>query len=147
MSGKKGMTSDKAWLVPRRYKGGFLDDLDGRSPAVRGVKYVRGCLESDLGGNSNISRMEYGLVDRSAFLIYLAEEMELAVLSGKKNLNVNEYLAVVNSLSALLSRLGLKRRSKQISLRDYLNAKPEPPSAPSPAPSEPLLTKENANGS
>ena len=107
MSGKKGMTSDKAWLVPRRYKGGFLDDLDGRSPAVRGVKYVRGCLESDLGGNSNISRMEYGLVDRSAFLIYLAEEMELAVLSGKK-INVTEYLAVVNALSGLLSKIGLE---------------------------------------
>lgn len=133
MSGKKGMQSDKAWLVPRRYKGGYLDDLDGRSPAVRGVKYVRACIESDLGGTANISRMESSLVDRSAFLIYLAEETELAVLSGKKTINITEYLSVVTALSNLLARLGLKRRAKSISLKDYINSsKPEPSSAPKP---------------
>jgi hypothetical protein len=144
MSGKKGMKSDKSWLVPRRYKGGYLDDLDGRSPDVRGVRYVRACLESDLGGAANISRMESSLVDRSAFLIYLAEEMELAVLR-KKPIHVTEYLAVVNSLSGLLSRLGLRRRAKTLSLKDYLSsAKPEPPTAPSPAPKEPQPEKESA---
>ncbi len=144
MSGKKGMKSDKAWLVPRRYKGGYLDDLDGRSPDVRGVKYVRACIESDLGGTANISRMESSLVDRSAFLIYLAEETELAVLSGKKTINITEYLSVVTALSNLLARLGLKRRAKTLSLRDYLtSAKPEPQAAaPLPAPMEPSNKKE-----
>lgn len=138
------MKSDKAWLVPRRYKGGYLDDLDGRSPAVRGVKYVRACIESDLGGTANISRMESSLVDRSAFLIYLAEETELAVLSGKKTINITEYLSVVTALSNLLARLGLKRRAKTLSLRDYLtSAKPEPQAAaPLPAPMEPSNKKE-----
>ena len=133
MSGKKGMRSNKGWLVPRRYKGWYLDDLDGRSPAVRGVKYIRACIESDLGGHDNISRMESSLVDRSAFLVYLAEETELAVLSGKTTINVTEYLAVVNALSGLSTRLGLKRRAKTLSLKDYLtSAKPEPSSAPKP---------------
>ena len=144
MSGKKGLRGQKGWLVPRRYKGSYLDDLDGRSPSVRGVKYIRTCIELDLGGHDNISRMESSLVDRSAFLIYQAEEMELAVLSGKKNLNVTEYLAVVNSLSGLLARLGLKRRAKTISLKDYLSSanKPEP-TAPSPPQSGPITEGES----
>lgn len=140
MAGRKGMKSQKAWLVPSRYKGGYLHDLDGRSPDVRGIRYVRACLESDLGGYDNISRMESSLVDRSAFLIYLAEEMELAVLR-KKPIHVTEYLAVVNSLSGLLSRLGLKRKARVLTLKDYLSStKPEPQPAPS---SEPQHKKEN----
>jgi len=130
MSGKKGMKSDKAWLVPRRYKGGFLSELDGRSPDVRGLKYRRACLISDLGGSTNISRMEEHLVDRIVHLIYLAEEQELALVAGKK-ITVHEYLAAVTTLTSLLSKLGLKRRAKSISLKDYLNAQPAP-SGPQP---------------
>lgn len=132
MAGKKGMRGQKGWLVPRRYKGWYLDDLDGRSPSVRGVKYIRTCIELDLGGYDNLSRMESSLIDRIAFLIYTAEEMELAVLSEKK-INVNEYLSVITTLGSLLNRIGLKRRAKQISLKDYLNAQPAPqPTEPPP---------------
>lgn len=137
MAGKPGQKSDKSITVPPRYKGGFLKDLDGRAPVVRGLRYRRACLQSDLGGTANLSTMEHTIIDRIVHLIYLAEETELALASGNK-IHVADYLSTINCLSGLLSKVGLKRRVKQISLKDYLNNKPESISAPKqPAPSEP----------
>jgi hypothetical protein len=80
--------------------------------------------------------MEQTIVKRIVHLEHLIEQKESALIAGTGT-DINEYLASVNCLSGLLGKIGLKRRSRQVSLRDYLNAKPEPPTAPSPAPLEP----------
>lgn len=132
----------KPRTVARRFRPSFLSDLDGRYPVVRGLKYRYGCYLSDLGGTANLSTMEQTIVKRIVHLEHLVEQKESAIIRGTAT-DITEYIASVNCLSGLLNRIGLKRRSKQISLRDYLNAKPEPLTAPSPAPTEPQPQKEN----
>jgi hypothetical protein len=138
----------KPRTVARRFRPSFLSDLDGRYPVVRGLKYRLGCYLSDLGGAANLSTMEQTIVKRIVHLEHLVEQRESALIAGTGT-DINEYLASVNCLSGLLNRIGLKRRSRQLSLKDYLNHanKPEPPSAPSPAPSgSQPFHREDANG-
>ncbi len=122
----------KPRTVARRFRPSFLSDLDGRYPVVRGLKYRLGCYLSDLGGAANLSTMEQTIVKRIVHLEHLVEQKESTLIAGT-GINLNEYLASINTLSNLLSRIGLKRRAKSISLKDYLNnSKPEPPLAPKP---------------
>ncbi|MBX3347784.1 MAG: hypothetical protein KF747_03485 [Nitrospira sp.] len=131
----------KPRAVARRFRPSFLSDLDGRYPVVRGLKYRYGCYLSDLGGLANLSTMEQTIVKRIVHLEHLVEQKESALIAGTGT-DINEYLSSINCLSGLLSKIGLKRRSKQISLRDYLTTKPEPVAAPLPAPMEPSNKKE-----
>ena len=121
----------KPRTVARRFRPSFLSDLDGRYPVVRGLKYRFACYLSDLGGAANLSTMEQTIVKRIVHLEHLVEQKESSIIRGTAT-NLHEYLASVNSLSGLLSKLGLKRRAKQLSLKDYLSAKPEPIAAPLP---------------
>lgn len=126
----------KPRAVARRFRASFLSDLDGRYPVVRGLKYRFGCYLSDLGGAANLSTMEQTLVKRIVHLEHLVEQKESALIVGAGT-NINEYLASINTLSGLLSKIGLKRRAKPISLKDVLSQQP--------APSGPQ-TKEDPNG-
>lgn len=120
MSGKPGQKGTKPRAVASRFKENFLTDLDGRYPVVRGLKYQYACYLADLGGAANLSHMEQTLVKRIVHLVYLVEGKEASLIGGKP-LDVNEYLSAVSCLSGLLSKVGLKRRPKQIPvLSDYL---------------------------
>lgn len=123
----------KPRAVARRFRPSFLSDLDGRYPVVRGLKYRYGSYLADLGGVATLSTMEQTIVKRIVHLEHLVEQKESALIAGTGT-DINEYLSSVNCLSGLLNRIGLKRRAKQLSLKDYLNHanKPEPPVAPSP---------------
>jgi hypothetical protein len=92
---------------------------------------------------SELSYQERSLCKRAIHLERLIEKRELTLaLDGA--VDEASYFNAVNVLSGLYSKLGMKRRSKQISLRDYLTTKPEPQTtAPSPAPMEPSNKKEH----
>jgi hypothetical protein len=111
----------KPRTVARRFRPSFLSDLDGRYPVVRGLKQRFACYLADLGGMSNLSTMEQTIVKRIVHLEHLVEQKESALLAGTGT-NINEYLASINTLSGLLSKLGLRRRAKTLSLKDYLTA-------------------------
>src|SRR6185437_6216787 len=102
----------------------FLSDLDGRYPVVRGLKQRLGCYLADLGGVANLSTMEQTIVKRIVHLEHLVEQKESAIIRGTAT-DITEYIASVNCLSGLLTKIGLRRRAKQISLTDYINSKPE----------------------
>jgi len=125
MGGKNSGKGTKPREVARRFRPSFLSDLDGRYPVVRGLKYRYACYTSDLGGTATLSAMEQTIVKRIVHLEHLVEQKESALLSGG-TLDVHEYLSAVNTLSGLLSKIGLKRRAKSISIKDYLNAQPAP---------------------
>ena len=128
MSGKPGQKGTKPRDVASRFRETFLTDLDGRYPVVRGLKHQYACYTSDLGGIQNLSHMERTLVKRIVHLVYLVEQKESALIGGKP-LDVNEYFTAVNCLSGLLSKLGLKRRAKQLpSLQNYLSERSASPS-------------------
>ncbi len=111
----------KPRTVARRFRPSFLSDLDGRYPVVRGLKQRFACYLADLGGTGNLSAMEQTIVKRIVHLEHLVEQKESALLAGTGT-NINEYLASINTLSGLLSKLGLRRRAKTLSLKDYLTA-------------------------
>jgi hypothetical protein len=132
--------------VSKRFRPTFLSDLDGRYPVVRGLKQRFACYLSDLGGVANLSTMEQTIVKRIVHLEHLVEQKESALIAGTGT-NINEYLASINTLAGLLAKIGLKRRSRQLSLRDYLHAnKPESSMTPSPAPSEPSNKEDRNHG-
>ena len=80
--------------------------------------------------DDGLSYQERSLCKRAIHLERLIEKRELTLaLNGA----VDEpgYFNAINALSGLYTKLGLKRRVKQLSLKDYLNSsKTEPPSAP-----------------
>lgn len=140
--GKSDLPTD----IPARYDEAFLEEMDARSEVYKMMSQRLLALVSSLGGASELSYQERSLCKRAIHLERLIEKRELTLaLDGA--VDEASYFNAVNVLSGLYSKLGMKRRSKQISLRDYLTAKPEPPAAPSPAPSG-LQTfhREDGNG-
>jgi len=131
MGGKGSGKSTKPRAISRRFRPSFLNDLDGRYPVARGLKYRYGCYTSDLGGMANLSAMELTMVKRIVHLEHLVEQKESSLLCGG-TIDVHAYLSAVNTLSGLLSKIGLRRRAKMLSLKDYLSNKPEPHPAPQP---------------
>ena len=132
MGGKGSGKGTKPREVARRFRLSFLSDLDGRYPVVRGPKYRYGCYLADLGGEQNLSTMEQTLVKRIVHLEHLVEQKESVLLRGGA-FDVHGYLAAINTLGGLLSKIGLKRRARQISLKDYLaNSQQPAPSGPQP---------------
>jgi len=112
----------KPRTVDKRFRPGFIADLDGRYPVVRGLKHRFACYLADLGGMENLSHMEQTVVKRIVHLEHLVEQKESSLIRGE-SVEVHTYLACVNSLSGLLSKLGLKRRARPISLSDYMRDK------------------------
>ena len=125
--GKSALPTD----VPVRYDEGFLDELDGRAEVTRTLRQRHGALVGDLGGLDCLSYQEQSVCRRIIHLERLIERQESILLQGG-SVDLNYYLSAVNCLSGLLSKIGLKRKAKQLSLKDYLcaNNKPEPHPAP-----------------
>ena len=117
--------------VPARFERNFLDSMDGRAEIVRTLRQRLGALVSDLGGLDSLSYQERSLCKRAIHLERLIEKRELT-LAHNGTIDESGYLSAINVLNGLFSKLGMKRRSKQISLKDYLSHKPEPQPAPQP---------------
>lgn len=125
MSGKAGQLGSKPTEVPLRFGERFLADMDGRSEVARTLRDRLQALVSDLGGLSSLSYQEVSLCRRLIHLERLVEQKELRLAQGGK-LDENLYFNSINSLSGLLSKIGLKRRVKILALKDYLEAKATP---------------------
>lgn len=129
MGGKNSGKGTKPIDISKRFQTDFLETMDGRVTAVKALHGRFNALATDLGGIDGLSFQEKTLCKRVVHLEALITKMESVLVKGGA-VEVHVYLAAINALASLLSRLGLKRRSKQISLRDYLNTKPEPQAAP-----------------
>ncbi|TKB77282.1 MAG: hypothetical protein E8D42_14275 [Nitrospira sp.] len=146
--GKGQGKSDLPTDIPARYDEAFLEEMDARSEVYKMMSQRLLSLVTSLGGLDGLSYQERSLCKRAIHLERLIEKRELT-LAINGTIDEPGYFNAINALSGLYTKLGLKRRAKQISLRDYLNHanKPEPPSAPSPAPSgSQPFHREDANG-
>jgi len=135
MSGKPGQQGTKATEVPARYDEDFLDAMDGRFEVARTLRHRLGQLTADLGGLAGLSYQERSLCRRIVHLERHVEKKELSLAHGG-TLDENSYFAAINGLSGLFSKIGLKRRAKQLpTLGEYLSGKAAAPSvAKAPAP-------------
>jgi len=123
MSGKLGQRSDKAVEIAERYTEGFLEDMDGRRTAARALRDRLHALASDLGGISALSYQEISLCKRVVHLEGLIQMKELSLAQNQK-VDELSYFHAITVLSSLLSKLGLRRRARQLpSLSEYLSNK------------------------
>ncbi len=113
MAGKEGQKSVKATEVPERYDGDFLESMDGRIRTARTLRDRLRGLTNDLGGLANLSYQEQSLCKRAVHLERLIERKE-STLAHNGTLDENAYLSAITTLSALFTKIGLKRRAKLI---------------------------------
>lgn len=132
--GKGQGKSDLPTDIPARFDEAFLEEMDARSEVYKMMSQRLGALVTSLGGIDGLSYQERSLCKRVIHLERLIEKRELTLaLNG--TIDETGYFNAVNVLSGLYSKLGLRRRVKQISLKDVLSQQP--------APSEPHNKKEN----
>ncbi len=124
--GKSNLPTD----ISTRYGEAFLDEMDGRSPVYKMMSQRLFSLVTSLGGIDGLSYQERSLCKRAIHLERLIEKRELTLaLDG--TIDEPGYFNAVNVLSGLYSKLGMKRRTKTISLKDVLNQR-SAPSGPQP---------------
>jgi len=102
----------------------FLDPIDQRSAISRRFADVLGEIVSDLGGQDAVSEGEKQLARRCAALSVECEKMEQSLVTGEK-FDADLYATLTNALGRALSRIGLKRRARDVTpdLQAYVASK------------------------
>lgn len=97
-----------------------LDALDLRTAAAKAARVLIDTLTADLGGE--LSAGEKQLVQRASMIGAIVEDFETKWVAGQP-VELNEYLSAVNVQRRVLSTLGLRRRSRDVtpSLSEYLD--------------------------
>ena len=96
-----------------------LDDLDGRTRAVRRVREFETQLETDLGGD--LTEAQKALSRRSAVLVAVLSDSE-AAWAKDGTLDLGNYITATNSLRRLLVTLGVHRVSKRAGIAQLMDA-------------------------
>ncbi len=98
--------------------------IDARTIWARRGKEVFGAVLADLGGLDLQSELSLQTMRRVTGLTILAEQME-AKLAQDEEIDVNQYVTVINSFNRTAGALGLARQSKDITpnLEQYLASK------------------------
>ena len=96
-----------------------IGTVDGRTRPAKAFERIIVDLVSDLGGADIISRAELEIIRRAAGLGVLATLIEAKILNGD-DVNPTEYQSIANAQGRLLTRLGLKRRQRDITPPDPL---------------------------
>ena len=104
----------------------LVGEVDGRTKPALAFKAAVADFVEDLGGQQAVSRAELEMVRRCAGLAVLAAQHEAAIVAGEK-VDAESYIAIANAQGRALSRLGLRRRQRNItpSLVEYLDGKAE----------------------
>ena len=104
----------------------FLTPGGEQSVSGRRSRDIYDAITEDLGGVEHLSEAERQLARRCAQLAIEAEIMEDVRATGGA-LDIEAYIAIVNAQGRALSRLGLRRRQRDVtpSLVEYLGAKAE----------------------
>lgn len=135
-----------------------MRQLDGRSALSQSIAKYRAELLSSLGGAENLSAMELTILETCSRDWILLQSIDAYILQtgafNKKRRQAYpltvQRMQIADSLTRRLQALGLQRRSKVLSLSDYLTtgtAKPGPaPASPSPAPAQVHTPSGTENG-
>ena len=113
MAGKQGAKSDKAVEIPAQYGEDFMADLDGRVRVARTLRQRLKELTNDYGGPAELSYAEQSLAKRAIHVERVIEKFESTLAHGGA-VEFNHLFGLVNCLSGLYTKLGLKRRPKVV---------------------------------
>jgi hypothetical protein len=106
----------------------LLPLTDGRSTTARRFKDIVEDIAADLGGKDHLSEGQRQLIRRAAMLSAECERQEALSARGEAEFNCELYGTMCDRLGRLFGRLGLERRSRDITpdLKSYLQAKAAP---------------------
>lgn len=116
------MKSIKPDKMPRKFREGYLRDLDQRKPIAKAMRARYELFTNDLGGDHRLSYAQKSLVERSLFLEHHLSTLEKTLITGGL-LDIGQYVQTVNSLQGIYSKLGLKKKMVDVDLGDYMEAK------------------------
>jgi hypothetical protein len=97
----------------------FLDNLDQRSGAARLFRDIFQKVIADQGGIDRLSELQVQISRRAAALSTMAVMAETK-LAGGEEVNIGEFVALVNALNRTGERLGLARVMRDITPREEL---------------------------
>jgi hypothetical protein len=89
----------------------FLDQIDQRSSAARLFRDIFQKVVSDQGGADRLSELQLQISRRAAALSTMAILVETK-LAGGEEVNIGEFVSLVNALNRTGSQLGLQRFQK-----------------------------------
>jgi hypothetical protein len=97
--------------------------LDGRTNAAKFFDQLVVDIQNDLGGRSGLSAIELTLVEAYAGAAITLENLNTRLLLGEQ-INLSEHAQAVSAMVRVASRLGLRRRSRDVtpSLGELLRA-------------------------
>jgi hypothetical protein len=108
----------------------ILHGVDGRTATARRYRDLVANLISDAGGEDKISETRRQLIRRFSAQAVMAEQMEARLVMGEE-IDLAQHCVVSSTLVRLASRLGINRSARLVPhLKDYLEAKVEPPAKP-----------------
>jgi hypothetical protein len=89
----------------------FLDNLDQRAPAARLFRDIYQRVLADQGGIDQLSELQTQISRRAAALCTMAVLAETK-LAGGEEVNIGEFVSLVNALNRTGAQLGLARIQK-----------------------------------
>jgi hypothetical protein len=96
--------------------------VDGRSTIARRYREIGAAIATDLGGGAELTEAQQQLIRSAAGLVVLREKLDVLAVNGEK-VDIGEYTRITNSLTRLLSAIGLERVPRNITptLSEYLS--------------------------
>jgi hypothetical protein len=95
------------------------DLIDGRSNAAKVFDRLVSSIETDLGGHDQLTAIEVALVEAFAGSAVTLENLNTRLLLGEE-IDLGQHAQAVSAMVRVASRLGLRRRARDISLPDPL---------------------------
>ena len=93
----------------------ILPNVDGRSVIARRYRDISFAIFQDAGGIEKCSEARQQLIRRFAACSVIAEKMESELANGKP-INIAEHSQLSSTLTRLASRIGIDRRSRDVSV-------------------------------
>jgi hypothetical protein len=96
------------------------DVLDGRTSVAKAFDGLVRDIYADLGGRDQLSRIEIALVEGFAGACVVLDQLNARLLQDQR-IDLSEFAQASNAMVRIASRLGLKRRAREVpSLAEYL---------------------------
>jgi len=109
--GTRTNRNHKPQTLPRRFKAGFLAELDGRTELAKTLRANYEAIVADIGGPVEVGHVKATLIERFCWLEAILQTLEHEMASGKidKSEALGKWIQAVNSLSGLAKVLGVER--------------------------------------
>ncbi len=126
----KKHVNTKPIALAKRYRPGFLSQMDQRSRVYTALKETFDEIVADKGGLENLSAIQRSMIERFCHLKFCVQclEQRMAARVGETgNIDKDELSKLtlaINSMNGLGKQLGYKREAKQVlNLQSYIKSK------------------------